>query len=95
MADHNAAAAAAIAAAALLASDDDEPGDIHDKFAGQTGGLLQRFRPGQSMDAEIEAYETDQAAATNVGGDVEAPVIAAAVVADAATADGRDRRAGR
>ena len=30
-----------------------------DKAAAQTSGLLRRFRPGQSLDAELEAYERD------------------------------------
>ncbi|HET9082858.1 MAG TPA: hypothetical protein VFN41_00530 [Candidatus Limnocylindrales bacterium] len=46
--DHPAAAAAAAAAAATAAAN--------------TSELFQRFRPGQSLDDEIEAYEREQAA---------------------------------
>ncbi len=33
------------------------PGDAHGKAAAQTGALLRRFRPGQSLDAELAAFE--------------------------------------
>jgi len=37
------------------------PADFGSKSAAQTAGLLSRFRPGQSLDAELEAYERDRA----------------------------------
>lgn len=55
-----------------------EPADrsIDDKMASQTSGLLKRFRPGQSLDAEIASYERAQ----------EHPVVAPAEVVVAAEA---------
>ena len=38
-----------------------------DKAAAQTTGLLQRFRPGQSLDAELDAYERELADAQSTG----------------------------
>ena len=35
--------------------------DVGSKSAAQTAGLLSRFRPGQSLDAELDAYERDRA----------------------------------
>ena len=62
--DDDAAAADAIAASArvdapALATDTDEVAAV---AAAQTAALLHRFRPGQNLDAEIEAYEREQAA---------------------------------
>ena len=37
------------------------PADFGSKSAAQTAGLLSRFRPGQSLDAELDAYERDRA----------------------------------
>ncbi len=54
------AAAAAAAAAAIVASRDTV--DVGSKTAAQTKDLLRRFRPGQNLDAELEAYERDRAA---------------------------------
>ncbi len=38
------------------------PTDIRSKSAAQSAGLLSRFRPGQSLDAELDAYERDRTA---------------------------------
>ena len=40
---------------------DGAPVDSGSKTAAQTTGLLSRFRPGQSLDAELDAYERDRA----------------------------------
>ena len=51
-------------AAAAIETVDEGPEigrDAAGKAAGQTGSLLRRFRPGQSMDAELEAYERSRA----------------------------------
>ncbi len=79
------------AAAAAMDAPDDDPGG-HTK-AGQTGeaktgGLLHRFRAGQNLDAELEAYEQEQTA-TQVAGesDVEAVAPDAGVPAAALAAD--------
>ncbi len=37
-----------------------ETGDAGDKAASQTLGLLQRFRPGQSLDAALDAFERER-----------------------------------
>ena len=42
-----------------------EPGDPGDKAASQTLGLLRRFRPGQSLDAELDAYERERGEAVS------------------------------
>jgi hypothetical protein len=58
--------------------------DPASKAAAQTTGLLRRFRPGQSLDAELDAYErerSDEGARTT---DARAPD---AIAADAADAD--------
>ena len=71
------------AAAAALDAKDDESG-AGTKPA-QTGGLLRRFRAGQNLDAELDAYEQEQT--TPVAGDSDAETVAAeAVVAAAAIA---------
>ena len=58
--------------------------------AAQTTGLLRRFRPGQSLDAEIEAFEREQATVVapddvlDVGGDVNpAPALEAMSIGEA------------
>ena len=61
------AEAAAIAAAPLVETPPvDEPPPLNDELAAaasaNTSDLLQRFRPGQSLDDEIEAFEREQAA---------------------------------
>ena len=65
-AEHEAGdALAPLAAAAVIESivtDEPEPArKPEDKAAAQTSGLLRRFRPGQNLDAELEAYERDHA----------------------------------
>jgi hypothetical protein len=59
------AALAPLAAAAVIESIvADEPASTvapEAKAAAQTSGLLRRFRPGQSLDAELDAYERDHA----------------------------------
>jgi nicotinate-nucleotide--dimethylbenzimidazole phosphoribosyltransferase len=42
-----------------------EPGHPADKAASQTLGLLRRFRPGQSLDAELDAYERERGEAVS------------------------------
>ncbi len=39
------------------------PTDIRSKAPAQTAGLLSRFRPGQSLDAALDAYERDRTTA--------------------------------
>ncbi len=39
------------------------PTDIRSKAPAQTAGLLSRFRPGQSLDAALDAYERDRSTA--------------------------------
>ena len=57
--------------------------------AAQTAALLHRFRPGQNLDAEIEAYEREQAAleaeaaAPAPEPEVVAPIAAAAIASEA------------
>jgi hypothetical protein len=48
-----------------------ETGGAADKAASQTLGLLRRFRPGQSLDAEVDAFERErqETAATEVPAD--------------------------
>ena len=41
-------------------SDTADTSDPGDKAASQTLGLLQRFRPGQSLDAELDAFERER-----------------------------------
>jgi hypothetical protein len=48
---------------------------IRDKAASQTTGLFQRFRPGQNIDAELEAYERGQAAAPEPPAAAEPPAV--------------------
>ncbi len=72
---------APVAAEALdVASEIDT--DAASKAAAQTTGLLQRFRPGQSLDAELDAFErerTDAATPTAPGEDAaDVPIEAAA-----------------
>jgi hypothetical protein len=63
--DEAGAALAPLAAAAVIESivaGEPEPAlKPEDKAAAQTSGLLRRFRPGQNLDAELEAYERDHA----------------------------------
>lgn len=66
--DQTAASVAPLAAAAFVveAAEPEAPTpyrSIGDKTAAQTTGLLQRFRPGQNLDAELDAYERERAAA--------------------------------
>jgi ribosomal protein L40E len=64
--DAFAAAAADSDAADSDAADSDaaaEAGHPADKAVSQTLGLLQRFRPGQSLDAELDAYERERGVA--------------------------------
>jgi hypothetical protein len=49
---------------------------IGDKAATQTGGLLRRFRPGQNLDAELDAYERQQAAPSPADDAVEPEAVA-------------------
>jgi hypothetical protein len=72
-------------AAEPVAADADEPVAVDAATdpqaaaaATQTNDLMQRFRPGQSLDAEIEAYEREQAEA-----DAAAKALAAAAAAEA------------
>jgi hypothetical protein len=52
------------AAKAVDAVTPDEPApSAHEKAASQTSGLLQRFRPGQNLDAELDAFERERVAA--------------------------------
>ena len=53
-----------------------ETGDPADKAASQTLGLLQRFRPGQSLDAELDAYERErgEAPSADVAAAADAPM---------------------
>ena len=39
------------------------PTDVRSKAAAQTAGLVNRFRPGQNLDAELDAYERDRSTA--------------------------------
>ena len=72
--DHDAGKVAALAAAAALIAD---PTDTSTppaaKPEGKPRGLFSRFKPGQNLDAELEAYEREQAAVAAT----------AAIVADA------------
>ena len=52
----------AIAPTVEAASDPTETDQVAATAAAQTAALLHRFRPGQNLDAEIEAYEREQAA---------------------------------
>ncbi len=54
--------------------------------ADQTKDLLQRFRPGESLDAEIEAYEREQAALTAADAETGPTIDDAAAVAALAAA---------
>jgi hypothetical protein len=63
--DHEAAERLAALGAAAIVADAITPETdrtIGDKITGQTTGLLKRFRPVQSLDAELDAYELAQAA---------------------------------
>jgi hypothetical protein len=44
------------------------------KAAAQTSGLLRRFRPGQNLDAELDAYERERSQAAGSGAAAEATV---------------------
>ena len=73
------------AAAVFDAAKDAEP-DAGKSGAAQTGGLFRRFRAGQNLDAELDAYEQDQAATPAPGeSDVE-PIAAEAAIAAAGLA---------
>jgi hypothetical protein len=81
-----AARSAALGAAAIVAEDEAPEAPpasqtFEEKLASQTSGMLQRFRPGQSLDAELEAYEREQAAATGEGADIAEPAAIAEPVA--------------
>ena len=72
--------AARLAAWGAAAAAFDVAGDGTDavqKGEAQTGGLLRRFRAGQSLDAELEAYEQVQTTPP-VAGDSDADTVAAA-----------------
>jgi hypothetical protein len=80
--------AALAAARAVDAATDDGPATpaaargIDEKAASQTSSLLQRFRPGQNLDAELAAYERERtvaevAAAATVGAVAGEPDVAA------------------
>jgi hypothetical protein len=73
VADAGAAIDDGVAADAGLAA---EPGGPADKAASQTLGLLRRFRPGQSLDAELDAYERErvEGVPAEPGPAVEAPI---------------------
>ena len=74
-------AAWSAAAVAFDAARDDAPATEQtagEKGAAQTGGLLRRFRAGQSLDAELDAYEADQLAPVADELEPAAPVDAAA-----------------
>ena len=74
------------AAAAALDAAEDQP-DAGLKGAAQTDGLLRRFRAGQNLDAELDAYEREQATGP-ASRDSDAETVAAeVVVATAALAD--------
>jgi hypothetical protein len=75
-------APAAAASEAAGASEPTRPddGDVEGRIAAaaaQTAQLLQRFRPGQSLDDALEAYEREQAALTASAGAAPEPVTAA------------------
>jgi hypothetical protein len=71
------------AAAAFDAADDT---DASQKGKAQTGGLLKRFRAGQNLDAELDAYERAQVTTPAVGESDAETVAEEAVVAAAAIA---------
>jgi hypothetical protein len=55
--------------------------DAAGKAAAQTAGLLRRFRPGQSLDAELDAYERERSdAATPAPIETSTPALEPAVV---------------
>jgi hypothetical protein len=56
-------AAAALVVDAVTPDEATSAPSIQDKAASQTTGLFHRFRPGQNLDAELEAYEREEAAA--------------------------------
>jgi len=58
-----AAAAAALVVHAAMPEEAKPHVSIGEKTSAQTAGLLRRFRPGQNLDAELEAYERENAAA--------------------------------
>ncbi|MDH4143518.1 MAG: hypothetical protein OEV61_12995, partial [Chloroflexota bacterium] len=55
--------------------------------AGQTSSLLRRFRPGEDLDAQIAAYEREQAAAAGAEPVTAEPVTAEPVTAEPVTAE--------
>jgi hypothetical protein len=71
-------AAAAIAVEAVAPETPTPHPSIADKTAAQTAGLLRRFRPGQNLDAELDAYEREHNAA------LAAAIVAAPTPDDAA-----------
>jgi hypothetical protein len=73
------------AAAAAMDAADEEP-DAATRGAAQTGSLLRRFRAGQSLDAELDAYEQDQTTTPAAAGSDPGAVAAEAVIASAALA---------
>jgi len=58
-------AALAAAKTADVATPDEPaaPTNLQEKAASQTAGLLRRFRPGQNLDAELDAHERERVAA--------------------------------
>jgi hypothetical protein len=68
---------------AVTSDDAPSPPSIQDKAASQTTGLFHRFRPGQDLDAELDAYDREQAA--GAPGAAEPPVEDALVESEAAT----------
>ena len=58
-----AALAAAKVVDAVTPEDAGPTQTLDEKVASQTSGLFQRFRPGQDLDAELDAYERDRTAA--------------------------------
>ena len=72
-------------AAAELAGAPEADADAASKAAAQTTGLLQRFRPGQSLDAELDAFERERSdvAATTPAEDTTDVAIEAVAVARA------------
>jgi hypothetical protein len=53
-----------------------KPTDPAGKAAAQTAGLLRRFRPGQSLDAELDAFERERTSAPSTTGVGEVPAAA-------------------
>ena len=75
-------AAATVADAAV--QDEPQPApSIEDKAASQTSSMLQRFRAGQDLDAELEAYERERdATAAATDAPVDGPAVEPEVAAE-------------